>query len=374
MQSAQDNPFEPVASNPIQPAAGASRQPATHPVQFGGSGAEYFRIWIVNVALTLLTLGIYSAWAKVRRLNYFYRQTSLAGSSFEYHGQPMAILKGRILAVLLLFLWNFSPQVHPLFFAAVFVAALIVMPWLVTSALRFRLHNSSYRGLRFSFLGNVKETAKVFYLSILLTVVTLGLAFPYLVWRTKKYFFDHAAYGSLQAAFQTRVGKFFRVYILVGAAASILPFVIFVAILVSFQGSFSGDGEGFPGSLLRFDRIAVIVGAVVIAFLVYLGAFAYIRARIHVLCWNGLEMGEHRFHCDLSPWHFAGVTVRNLLLTALTLGLYKPFSDIQLSRLLAESISFDCAEDLATVVARTQAEERAGGEEAAEFFDMDIGL
>ena len=29
------------------------------PLRFGGRSGEYFRIWIVNLALTLLTLGLY---------------------------------------------------------------------------------------------------------------------------------------------------------------------------------------------------------------------------------------------------------------------------------------------------------------------------
>ena len=59
-----------------------------------GSG-EYFRIWIVNLLLTVATLGIYSAWAKTRRLQYFYRNTHLAGASFDFRGDPKAILRGR---------------------------------------------------------------------------------------------------------------------------------------------------------------------------------------------------------------------------------------------------------------------------------------
>ncbi len=31
--------------------------------RFTGNGGEYFRIWIVNLMLTIVTLGIYSAWA-----------------------------------------------------------------------------------------------------------------------------------------------------------------------------------------------------------------------------------------------------------------------------------------------------------------------
>jgi len=40
-------------------------------LRFTGRGTEYFGIWIVNLLLTIITLGIYSAGAKVRRLQYF---------------------------------------------------------------------------------------------------------------------------------------------------------------------------------------------------------------------------------------------------------------------------------------------------------------
>ena len=68
-------------------------------LEFRGKASEYFRIWIVNLFLTLATLGIFSAWAKVRKKRYFYSHTLLDGTSFEYRGRPIPILKGRIIAV-----------------------------------------------------------------------------------------------------------------------------------------------------------------------------------------------------------------------------------------------------------------------------------
>src|SRR5262249_44798305 len=76
------------------------------PLRFTGTGSEYFGIWIVNLLLTIVTIGIYAAWAKVRRLQYFYRHTELAGSSFDFHGSAARILVGRILALVLLGLYN----------------------------------------------------------------------------------------------------------------------------------------------------------------------------------------------------------------------------------------------------------------------------
>ena len=52
-------------------------------LEFRGSGREYFRIWIVNLLLSILTLGIYSAWAKVRKKKYFYRNTLLDDHNFD---------------------------------------------------------------------------------------------------------------------------------------------------------------------------------------------------------------------------------------------------------------------------------------------------
>jgi uncharacterized membrane protein YjgN (DUF898 family) len=101
----------PAPAVPLEPAA--PRDPEV--LSFHGSGREYFRIWIVNLLLSIVTLGIYSAWAKVRRLNYFYRNTRLAGASFDYHASPIAILKGRIAAALLFGGYTVAGAVSPLF-------------------------------------------------------------------------------------------------------------------------------------------------------------------------------------------------------------------------------------------------------------------
>ena len=44
-------------------------------MQFTGQAGEYFRVWIVNVLLSVVTLGLYSPWARVRTRQYFYGHT-----------------------------------------------------------------------------------------------------------------------------------------------------------------------------------------------------------------------------------------------------------------------------------------------------------
>ena len=104
-----------------------------------------------------MTFGIYSAWAKVRRLKYMYRNTQIAGSSFDYHGSPIAILKGRLIALVLLLAYNYSFQ-FSLTAGAITLALLAsVFPWLIRQSLRFRARYSSYRGIHFQFVGGLPE-------------------------------------------------------------------------------------------------------------------------------------------------------------------------------------------------------------------------
>ena len=194
---------------------------------FTGRGSEYFRIWIVNLALTIVTLGIYSAWAKVRRLKYFYLNTALAGGSFDYHGDPKAILKGRIIAVGLLGIYQFSGWISPFLGLAAMALLGLVFPWLIVRSLKFRMYNSSYRGLRFSFRGTTREGYSVFLLMPVLAAFTLYLLAPLAHQRIKRYQHTNSWYGNTRFGFSATPGKFFGLYLkLLGLAVVVILVVV----------------------------------------------------------------------------------------------------------------------------------------------------
>ena len=139
------------------PASASVTTPTDYPVRFVGTGSEYFRIWIVNLLLTIVTFGIYSAWAKVRRLKYMYRNTQIAESSFDYHGSPIAILKGRLIALVLLIAYNFSFEFSLIAGVITLTLLAAIFPWLIRQSLRFRARYSSYRGIHFQFIGGLTE-------------------------------------------------------------------------------------------------------------------------------------------------------------------------------------------------------------------------
>ena len=56
------------------------------PLEFSGSGGEFFRVWIVNLLLTILTLGFYTPFARRRTAQYFYSHTLVGEQPAGVHG------------------------------------------------------------------------------------------------------------------------------------------------------------------------------------------------------------------------------------------------------------------------------------------------
>jgi len=333
-------------------------------LQFTGQGGEYFKIWIVNLLLSILTLGMYSAWAKVRRNQYFYRHTRLAGACFDYHGDPKAILKGRMIAVVLVAAYTLAGTFSPHIALAILLAILLLMPWLLKRSLRFRLYNSSYRGLRFAFYGKTGGAYLNWLAWPLASALSLGVLWPLTQQRIVRYMRDNSAYGNALFRFAAGTGGFYKIYLLV------IPMLvaIFVLLLVASQLVIPDHVE---------QRMAV--GGALAGIGTYLGllifGYPYVSARMQNLIWNHTQLaGVHRFASDIKASGLFGIMFSNLLLTLLTLGLYKPFGDIRLARYRIEHISLIPGADLENIVAGIESQAAAAGEEIAEMFDLDISL
>jgi len=105
--------------------------------EFRGDGMEYFKIWIVNILLTILTLGIYSAWATVRNNRYFYSNLYLDDNNFRYLAEPIQILKGRLIAIAALVVFTVTLQIAPMVGLGLMLLLLIAIPYFVNQSLAF---------------------------------------------------------------------------------------------------------------------------------------------------------------------------------------------------------------------------------------------
>lgn len=336
------------------------------PFIFTGSAREYFGIWVVNLTLSVLTLGVYSAWAKVRRLQYFYRHTRLEGVPFDYHGTPIAILKGRIVAVILLLVYTLAGQLGPVFGLVAFGVLAIALPWLLMRSMIFRLRNTSFRGLRFHFAGSVAGAYGVFLGLPLLSVATVFLLVPYCHHRIKQYQFANARYGAHEFTYHGRASHFYGTYL--GAAGLVFAMSLVAGICIGLAAlvivSQTGDS---PPPVATVVLGFLFYGAVVLAFR------AYIDTRVRNYVWQHARLGDRRVYCDMSTWSLFFLRATNIAAILLTCGLFLPFAQIRTARYMASVLSLTGL-SLDELAGGDEQQADAMGDEAAGMFDFDIAI
>lgn len=333
--------------------------------EFRATGSEYFRIWIVNLLLTIITLGIYSAWAKVRRLRYFYGSTALDGATFDYHADPKAILKGRLIAVVAYAAFSLSGRLSPVLALVLVVLLLFAVPWIVLRSRRFHLRMTSWRGLRFHFHGQYRQALAAYVGWVLLGTLTLGILIPLSMWKRANFLLSNAAYGSERFGFNTPVGRFYRFYLL-GAALGIGALLAGVALAAGGFHVLGADFKsGQPGTQL-IGILAMLIPLVIVV--------AYFKASLANAAYGGLTIGAHKIRSTLRTGPLFGIMLTNLLGILFTLGFFAPWAKVRLLRYQLSQTALIAVGDLDRFTAGIADDSTAVGEEISEIFDIDFGL
>ena len=335
----------------------------TYPVEFTARAGEYFRIWIVNLALTIVTLGVYSAWAKVRRKRYFYGHTAIDGDSFEYRANPVAILKGRLIAVgVVAIVWAVN-HFAPILALGVMLAAVFVVPWLLVRSFAFNAYNSAFRNIRMHFRGTYGRCLKLLVGYGLLTIITFGLGYFWLKTRMTEFIVRNHYYGTTQFDVPDLKKSFFKVYGNMIGLGILLGLALFALSL----GLFAAMPDAGPNS-------AAATLLTLITYVGYLYIFAYVRAGILNATWNQTTVGTLRFVCTLKAGKLFAIYLVNIVAILVTLGLATPWAVVRTLRYRAENLELVSTGGLDRFVTAESANVSAAGEEVGEMLDFDFGL
>lgn len=280
--------------------------------QFTGNGAAFFRIWIVDLALTVLTLGVYSAWASVRTRQYFYSHTLLDGVAFEYLPDPRGILCGRAIALVSVLVGYPIIQFAPDLTAAWVLYGLLLLPCLVAVGRRHRLRHSAYRGVRFDFDGTPWGALQAYSPMVLLVPLSLGLLLPALLFLHARYRVDNSRFGIDQFSLNVSLRHYYRIF-----------FRAILAIVVTIVTCFL-----LASSLTPLVIVVLLVGIAAL--------LAYVKVHTTNLVFDCTQLGDHRFSASLALLPYFLLIGRNILLTAVTLGLYYPWAKVSAARYCAE--------------------------------------
>ena len=382
---------------PTQPMATQER---ALPIQFTGSGSEYFRIWIVNLLLSIVTLSLYRPWAKVRRLRYFYANTLVDGHAFDFHGNPWKMLRGYLLVGLMLLSYSVAGQFSATAALVAIVILAVLWPALLRASMQFRLANTSWRGLRFRFNGSLAGAYRgmlpLFVPAIVIGLlrfeipdpqhptgeylrhvgIVFGIALlvaPLMWWIFKRYQHDNYGLGQWQTRLTVQPGSAYLLALKV-LGVSLLSF-LGVAIVGGIAAAVVGFS--FHGGMAG-NKVVLFFLGMVVAIIAYLLALMvpvpYAISRSQNLIWGGTRSDAVRFESHLPFGAVFKLTLKNWLLMLITLGLYYPFASIAFFRLRIEAITPHLSGDLDRLQAQAAAAGDASGDFAGDMFGIDIGL
>jgi uncharacterized membrane protein YjgN (DUF898 family) len=343
--------------------------PTEHPLVFSGTAAEFFRIWIVNIGLTLVTLGIYAAWAKVRTKRYFYANTTLDGAPFDYLAKPTTILTGNLVALVALILYSLSSGLNPFMGLGVGLIFLIALPWIVMRSLKFRTNNTAWRNIRFGFDGGYGGAAYAYLLAPLTMGLTAGLTIPWADWVRRRLLFKHARFGTTPFKIENLGRKFYGIYLIAGLMLITIPLSIIVVSSIM--------EKVLPGTLSEsvVSNLPILV-VLLVSMPIFLLVVIYVKTRITNLMWNNTRLGEHTFRCNIKIPQLAWIYVSNTIAIMLTIGLAIPWAKIRTVRYQLNCMTMIAASDLTAFAAeqRDADPQLAIGEEIGEAMGVDIGL
>jgi uncharacterized membrane protein YjgN (DUF898 family) len=344
-----------------------------HGVEFTGNAREFFGIWFVNLVLSILTLGIYSAWAKVRTERYFYGNTRLAGAPFEYLASPIAILKGRLIAYAVAIALGLTAHFQLfIVYIPLILAVLLLLPWLVQRTLRFRARYSAWRGLRFRFVDGVFEAYVNFMFLPILSVITLYLLSPWVRMKQQEYMVMGHRFGGKRFGFAGDLGQYYVPFLIaVGLGIGLYMLIIFVAFGGAIAAAAMGEGDSkSPGA----GAMAAIFIPMFVVYLGFLALPVFLRVRYTNLMWGFSSLGRHRFESTLRARDVIWIYFTNGLAIVFSLGLMVPWAMIRLAKYRASHFVLLASGDLDQFVAEREREEGAAGAELLDALDMDMDV
>ena len=155
-----------MASVPVPKAAARTGRPSmlrgidTYRVAFTGSGAEYFRVWVVNIVLSVVTLSLYTPWARRRTAQYFYGHTQIAGSPLEFVAELRRMVFGFLVYFGFYAAYELAVYTEQDLATTLLAAAFAVLaPFVWASAMRFRYRATRWRlGRRITNLESLLAT------------------------------------------------------------------------------------------------------------------------------------------------------------------------------------------------------------------------
>lgn len=355
------------------PATGGRVTVKANRLGYSGQIGGVYRIWLLNIFLSVITLGIYSFWGKTRMRRYLTGCFRLGGDTFEYTGTGKELFTGFAKASPVLIVFFICASLLPPFFAwVVYLPLLYLIPVAIFMSMRYRLNRVTWRGIRARLTGSPFRFGGFALWRMFLNVVSFGILIPASDIATYGYMANRAGIGNMRARFEGKSSAL--------VATHVVTLIISGAIVVAAIGFvfFAGgaaamSGAGQEGASAAASA-AAFVGFLLAGVLVMLTRSFYHAALMREKM-RGLTLGSIRFKCTATGLDVLKLRLGNLLLVVFTLGLAMPVVIHRRMKFSAQHLIVGGDLDSADLMQAAR-ENGAVGEGLDDLFgiDTDIGL
>jgi uncharacterized membrane protein YjgN (DUF898 family) len=272
-----------------------SGAPAEGRGHFHGTGREYFRILARDTLALVVTLGIYRFWVATNMRRYLWSRTDLAGEQLDYTGDPIELLLGFLVLVVVLAplvvvfaILSIASGEFGLVRIATYAPIVLLAPLAVFAlyqARRYRVNHTVFRGLRFRQTGSAWVYVLLIAFWTVVGALTLGLAYPWARASLERYKIRHTFYGDLQASFEGCAWELFK-------RGFLLWLVVWGPVLASF--------------FVAEDQTVAMI------WLASAGVVLYPFFRAIAMRWRitGIRLGTLTLASDFPVWSFAKAYVK----------------------------------------------------------------
>jgi len=332
-------------------------------VRFVGTAGEYFGIWIVNVILSIITIGVYSAWAKVKREVYFKSNTLIGTAPFGYHATGFQIFKGRLIAFVLLVVINIVSTFFPLAAGAAVVILFFLFPVIINNSMRFAARMTSFRNIRFNWHGTYLKSFWYFAIAPIVSVLSLGLLMPLISKSYYAYFANSHSYGTSRFSCEPRA----RDYYIAFGLGVVLPVILIISAAILFVVTSDIGSYSWAEPLAQ-----LIPAALILAILLGLSVYRVICRNLMLRSMTLLNVAT--FESKINPLRYVWIRFSNMIVAILTLGLMIPWANVRAHKYLSDCSGVNVTGDLDQFIDEATKNKSSLGEEFAELEGFEVNV
>lgn len=304
--------------------------------RFTGTWQDYAPIAFTNLLLTIVTLGIYTFWARARTRRYLWSRTRFIDDRLEWTGTGLELFIGYVIAFFLfivpfgvinLVLQGVMMRGHQgaagLMVFVLYLAILFLFGVARFRALRYRLSRTFWHGIRGGSDRQGVAYGWSYFWKTLLSFVTVYLMTPWSMARLWNERWNAMSFGSLpfraQARWQPVFGRFMLFYVAPVVLAIGVGVLVFVVMGLGMASGMRTDTPPTAGTIVllaiaAFGFYVFFFGVLGLVAMIFYAAF--FREAIGATSLGKLEFG---FGASTKDWIL--LYLGNVGLVIVTLGI-----------------------------------------------------